>query len=108
MIIEALALLSYAPAPPPVVPSDVEDEIVVVGRRLRTLSVSLTRDANDKLGCGLDRSSGNARLDAQLCEAAARCARGRKVSEQAMRSCIDSRKPALLAALAKTLRSKRY
>ena len=50
-----------------------EPDIVVIGRRLAALSVRVGRDPQGRFTCGLSQSTGNARLDEQLCRTAAKC-----------------------------------
>jgi hypothetical protein len=94
----AAALLQAAPVA-------AGDEIVVMGRRLQSLSVMLSRDARGKFACELSESSGSPSVDAQLCKSAARCAKQGKVAADAMRSCIEARKPAILEEFAAHVRS---
>lgn len=69
------------------------DEIVVIGKRFSGIQVIVGKDARGRFTCGLSESSGNARLDARLCKAAAKCV----VKGSGARDCIEQRKPALLA-----------
>lgn len=84
------------------VPSPAEEEIVVIGQRLARLSAFVRQDGG-RLSCSLSESSGNARLDARLCRTAARCVRDGARENDAVRACIDRRRPALLADLRRFL-----
>jgi len=75
-----------------------EDEIVVLGRRLATTQVIVGRDTQGKFTCGLSQSSGNGKLDAALCKAAAVCVRKGANDPPGVAACIEARKPALLDA----------
>jgi len=100
-MIAALFLLVAAqqlPEPP-------ENEIVVVGKRLASISVNVARDAQGKFGCSLSQSSGSASVDGQLCKAAAKCAKQGALSQDAMRSCIEARKPAILEDFSRRVRA---
>jgi len=87
-------------------PAPAEEEIIVIGQRLARLSV-FVRQEGRRMSCSLSESSGNARLDAQLCRAAARCVRDGARENEAVRACIDRRKPALLADLRRELTESR-
>ena len=90
-----LALLQAAPA---------QDDIVVIGRRLQAITVSMGRDASGKFTCDLSRSTGNASLDNRLCKASAACARKAGADAEAVKACVTASKPMLLAQLRKELR----
>lgn len=77
-----------------------ETDIVVIGHRLRQVSVIVGRDARGKFTCSLNRSSGRARLDAQLCRAAAQCVRQKA---RDVGACVDARKPELLDDVRRSL-----
>jgi hypothetical protein len=93
-VILAFALLATVQAPEPV-PSD--EEIVVIGQRLDRLAVMVGRDARGRYHCDLSESSGNARLDAQLCKTSAACVKKGASSQAQVKACIDKRKSTLLA-----------
>jgi len=76
-----------------------DDEIVVLGRRLAATQVIVGRDAQGKFTCGLSQSSGNGKLDAALCKAAATCVRKGAGDQAGVTACIEARKPALLDAI---------
>lgn len=96
MIVALLALLTAQPLP-------AETDIVVIGKRLAGVSVMVGRDASGRLTCGLDRSSGDASLDAQLCRAAAKCVGKGLVDHAGVAACVERRKPELLAQLERSL-----
>uniref|UniRef100_UPI0035CB4703 hypothetical protein n=1 Tax=uncultured Sphingomonas sp. TaxID=158754 RepID=UPI0035CB4703 len=100
MIALAFALAVQGAAPPAE-----EPDIVVIGRRLAALSVAVGRDARGRFTCGLSASSGNARLDEQLCRTAAQCVKTGAINHAAVSACIDGRKPALLEDVRRTLAS---
>ena len=74
-----------------------ELNIEVVGRRLAAISATVSQGAGGKLGCALSASSGYAELDEQLCRTATACVRKGARAPEAVKACIDTRKPALLA-----------
>ncbi|HEX8302777.1 hypothetical protein [Sphingomonas sp.] len=93
------ALLQTAPAP-----SQAEEfDIVVIGRRLSEVSVTVGRDPRGKFTCGLNKTTGNARLDRALCTAAATCVRKGARDGATVRVCVDRRKPDLLADIRKSM-----
>lgn len=94
-----LALLQAAPVA-------AEEEITVMGRRMAALAVILGRDARGKLACNLSESSGEGGVDAQLCKTAARCFQQGSVAAEAMRDCIELRKPAILEDFAARVRAR--
>lgn len=94
-----LALIALTTAAPAVT----EDEITVIGRRLAAISVMVGRDAKGRYTCDLSASTGNARLDARLCKTASTCVRKGATSQDAVRTCIDARKPVLLEQVRKEL-----
>ena len=93
-MILAFALLAIAQAPEPV-PTD--EEIVVIAQKLNGLAVYVGRDAKGRYHCDLSESSGNARLDAQLCKTSATCVKKGATEQAAIKACIDKRKSTLLA-----------
>jgi hypothetical protein len=88
-------------APPPL--QEEEADIVVIGRRLSEIAVTVGRDARGKFTCGLNKSSGNSRLDALLCRTAAKCVRQGAAEGAKVQACVDRRKPELLAEVRKSL-----
>lgn len=88
------ALLQTAPA-------DIDNEIVVVGRKLAAISVTVAKDARGRLSCSLSETSGNGRIDAQLCRTATQCVR-KGTSD--VKACVDRRKPALLEDFRRSLK----
>ena len=106
MIASLLLALSAASTEPPMT---VEQEIVVIGKRLDSISVMVGRTPEGKLTCSVDRTSGSLRLDKRLCKTAAKCVRKNRdnPSDSAIKSCIDKKKPKLLAKLRQEMRSER-
>lgn len=94
----ALLLLAQVATPVP------ESDIVVLGRRLETASVTVGKDARGRFTCAADQSTGNLDLDARLCRTAAKCVAKGAATPEAVSSCIDKRKPALLNEARRALR----
>ena len=87
----ALALIATVAAQ---VPAD--EDILVIAKRLDSISASVTRGADGKFQCGLSRSTGLPRLDESLCRTATKCVRGGANTAEAVDACVSARKPALL------------
>lgn len=105
MIAATLALLVAAqPADP--APVD-DDAILVLARRLETVAVAVSRDTKGRTTCSVAPSSGNPRIDSRLCETAARCVKKGAADNEAIKSCIDKRKPDLLREFTANLRRNR-
>lgn len=100
-MIVAAALALAAPSAP-----GAETDIVVLGRRLAEMSTTIGRDDRGRFTCGLTGSSGNVRLDGQLCRAATRCVRQGARDRAGTRACIERRKPALLANFRRSIDSQ--
>lgn len=89
-----LALFLIAQIAPEPMPS--EEEIVVIGQRLSTLSVNVGHDAKGRYFCNLSESSGSASLDAKLCKTSATCVRKGASTPTEVTACINKRKSTLL------------
>jgi sirohydrochlorin ferrochelatase len=102
----ALALLAQSAA---TVDQPVPDEaeIVVIGQRLERISVSIGRDAKGRYTCGLSESSGNARIDAQLCKTSANCVRKGASTGDAVAACLTKRKAGLFDAFKREMAKRR-
>jgi len=89
----ASALLALAALSTPPVPDPEPQEIVVVGRLVEQVQLTLGRDAQGRNVCSLNRSSGNARIDDAVCRRATRCTPRRPVSQARTEACIaDARR----------------
>lgn len=84
----------------------VEDEIVIIGRRLAQISAHVVRDPRGRYHCALTGETGNARLDASLCKAATKCVQKGAVGQTQVSACLEARKPGLLAELRRSLGRK--
>jgi hypothetical protein len=81
----------------------VESDIVVIGQRLQSIAAIVGKDAHGRFTCSLSASSGNVRLDANLCKTASQCVAKGAATPEAVSACIDARKPALLDQLRREL-----
>ncbi|MEP3225323.1 MAG: hypothetical protein ABJO01_05065 [Parasphingorhabdus sp.] len=102
MIVMAALLIAVQPVATPI-----DNEIVVIGRRLNSISAMVGKDKKGRYTCALDKSSGNINLDKRLCKTTVRCVRDGAVGDQAIRSCVDAEKPKLLAKLRRELKRSR-
>ncbi|QDP19431.1 hypothetical protein [Sphingomonas xanthus] len=84
-----------------------EPDIVVIGRRFQSVEVQLVRDRQGKLHCSLDRSSGSLKLDERLCRASAKCVKQVGSDDAAVKQCITTQKPRLLATFKREMGGRR-
>lgn len=93
-----MVIASFLLMAAPAVVQTVDEEIVVIGQRLEGISVTVGRDEKGKYTCSTDRTSGNVNLDKRLCKTTVRCIRDGAQGE-AVKSCVDAKKPRLLNKL---------
>jgi hypothetical protein len=101
-----LALLAAArgPAPPP--PQE-EPEITVIGERMKHFRLDTRRDRKTGANrCLVRRSTGDAALDAALCEAALACA-ATETKKEGMNICMGARMTAIAQRFAKAASARR-
>ena len=96
MLLAILLAAAQAAAPP----SD-EDDIVVIGRRFEQAAVIVGKDQQGRFTCSMTASSGNAKLDEGLCRTAAKCVIKGAANSNAVKACIDRKKPGLFARFRK-------
>ena len=104
-----LILLAAAlPAPPPV---PVENEIVVIARKMRYIRVDIQAPMrNGRLAlarCRVTRSSGYAELDAVPCDAARICMESAPATRRMLEQCVEARSQTQLDAIAARWRAAR-
>ena len=85
---------------------DKAEDIAVIARRLEGVETTVQRDARGKFQCALNKSTGLAALDKQLCKVTTDCVR-KGFADEAMSRCIEASKPNLLARVRKALRAER-
>jgi hypothetical protein len=83
-----------------------DDELVVIARKVDSITLNLGRDAEGHTTCGVSRSSGDVAIDAKLCTIAAKCIKPGPIDEAAVHACVDGKKRKLVAALAKQSQSE--
>ncbi|KQM61512.1 hypothetical protein [Sphingomonas sp. Leaf32] len=96
MIALAAALMIQTPAPvPPVVAA--EDEIVVIGRKMRTMRFEYKTRHWQMKRCRVTKSSGDPLLDQAVCTVMAQCAADHRAAANEMTACLDERRPEIRA-----------
>jgi hypothetical protein len=104
----AAALLLIAQSPPALAEAPPDQDIVVIGERLKKVRFKVKRDRKTGLGtCRITRSSGDAALDAMACGAAVACMGPDKVSGAAFFQCLNPRWKALIETRKEQLRASR-
>jgi hypothetical protein len=103
----ALLLLAAQPAPAADVrPVAAENDIVIIGQKVRKLKFRLKLDKAGKVVCRITRSSGDAEIDGLACDAARPCVRPDIVTSAAMTACLESRWAKLPAQIAERRRQR--
>jgi hypothetical protein len=91
VLIAAMLFLS-APAVQAVQPGAEasEEDIVIIGERLRKVRFKLKRDGKAKVGtCRITRASGDPSLDDMVCKAAVDCMGEKKITMAAWTDCMN-------------------
>jgi hypothetical protein len=93
----ALPLLLIASGPAFAIQAEtVPDEEIVVTAKVNRIKITLGRDAQGKVACQLNQSSGDVTIDSAVCREAAKCVGKKPVPQAKMEACIDKRKNALV------------
>lgn len=100
MSLFAALMLAQAAAPS----AALEDQIVVMAERIRAIEVSVGQDQAGRWHCSTSQSSGNARVDDQLCRATTACSQRHGNDREALEQCIDRRRPGILEDFREELR----
>ncbi|MEA3008822.1 MAG: hypothetical protein QOJ91_514 [Sphingomonadales bacterium] len=85
----ALAALALAVAPQAEPPA--ENDIVVIGQRVRRIKFRIKLDNAGRTVCRITRSSGDAEIDGLACDTARPCVRPDIVTREAMTACLAPR-----------------
>ena len=101
MILAAALLTASQPALAPL--ADPDSEIVVVLERLRSVTVNVGRDPQGRWHCGLERSTGRAKLDDRLCRAVTKCVRKGADNTDAVDACIRTSRANLVREVERTM-----
>ena len=70
------------------------EDVAVIARRLEGVETTVQRDARGKFRCALNKSTGLAALDRQLCKVTTDCVR-KGFADEAISRCIEASKPVL-------------
>lgn len=97
-LLAALALAAAPEASPP----PAENDIVVIGQRVRKIRFRLKTDKAGKAVCRIKRSSGDSEIDGLACDAARACMHS--VSVAAMNACLAPRFDRIPAQIAERRR----
>ena len=95
MILALLMLLQVAPGagvpPPPSAAEAAEQDIEVIGRKLRLLRLNLSMNERRLTGCAVAVSSTDRFVDAQACKAAYACVMSGVAESRRLLNCINGR-----------------
>jgi hypothetical protein len=94
VILALLMLLQVAPGagvPPPSAAEAAEQDIEVIGRKLRLLRLNLSMNDRRLTGCAVAVSSTDRFVDAQACKAAYACVMSGVAESRRLLNCINGR-----------------
>ncbi|HEX8626412.1 MAG TPA: hypothetical protein VF782_15220 [Allosphingosinicella sp.] len=103
----ALLLLAAQPSPAAVRPVVAENDIVIIGQRVRKIKFRIKLEKAGKVVCRITRSSGDPEIDSLACDAARPCVRPDIVTKAAMNACLAPRWTELPAKIAERRRITR-
>jgi hypothetical protein len=104
-MIAALLLLAGHPAVPAAAePPSAENDIVIIGQRVRKVKFTIKTDRAGHVVCRIKRSSGDPEIDGLACEAARGCVASR--SKEAMIACLTPRWEQIPAQIAARRRAR--
>jgi hypothetical protein len=107
MIVTA-ALMLFAQPAASAVDAQADQEIVVIGQRLKKVKMKVKRDRKTMLGsCRITRSTGDAILDKMVCDAAVACMGTTKVTGAIWSTCLTPRWKEIVQARRDQLRAAR-
>ena len=89
------APVAEASAPPPAE----ADPIVVIGRRLQAITVSVGQGPDGKWYCGMEETTGRLALDEKLCKAVTKCVRKGALDDASIHACVSGTKKRLMREL---------
>jgi hypothetical protein len=105
-MIAALLLLAAQPALPAQAEPAAENDIVVIGQRVRKIKFRIKLDKRGQVACRITRSSGDPEIDGFACDAARPCVRPDIVTKAAMEACLAPRWTQLPAQIAVRRRAR--
>jgi hypothetical protein len=86
-----IALLLALAAQPAAVPPSSENDIVIIGQKVRKMRFRIKLDKAGQIACRITRSSGDSEIDRLACDAARPCVRPDIVTKAAMEACLEPR-----------------
>ena len=100
MILASLMGATPSPVfPSTLPPAATEEDIVVIGRRLREVRFRFQANGGKLRFCKITKSTGDKILDRLTCDAAKRCAADRPKNVAEMTTCMTGQREQVLAAL---------
>jgi hypothetical protein len=107
-MIIAAALLALAQPAVPAPETQADQDVVVIGQRLKKVRFKMKRDRKTLLGsCRVTRSSGDLLLDTMACDAAVACMGANKVTGAGFMACLNPSWKALIQKRREQLRAAR-
>lgn len=105
-MIAALLLLAAQPAVAAEAEPAVQDDIVIIGQKIRKFKFRIKLDKRGQVVCRITRSSGDPEIDRLACDAARPCVRPDIVTKAAMEACLAPRWVKLPGQIAERRRMK--
>lgn len=87
-------------------PPAASDEIIVIARRMRSISATVGRDPQGRYHCALSTTTGRPKLDDRLCRAATDCTRRNPRDAAAVNRCVEDRKAGLMRRIRRELEAR--
>jgi hypothetical protein len=103
-MIAVLLLVAAQPAVTAAEPASAENDIVIIGQRVRKLKFRIKLDKAGRVVCRITRRSGDPEIDGLACDAARPCVRPDIVTKAAMNACLEPRWAKLPAQIAERRR----
>lgn len=90
-MIAALMLVAAQSPAAAAQPAPAENDIVIIGRKVRKIKFRIKTDKTGQAVCRIKRSSGDSEIDSLACDAARPCVRPDIVTKAAMEACLAPR-----------------
>jgi hypothetical protein len=101
-----IALVALALATPPQAALPAENDIVIIGQRVRKVKFRIKLDKAGRTVCRITRTSGDPEIDGLACDTARPCVRPDIVTKAAMTACLEPRWAQLPAQIAARRRAR--
>ncbi|HEX8469059.1 MAG TPA: hypothetical protein VF620_14770 [Allosphingosinicella sp.] len=105
-MIAALLLVAAQPAVAAAEPASAENDIVIIGERIRKVKFRIKLDKAGRVVCRITRSSGDSEIDGLACDTARPCVRPDIVTKAALMACLEPRWAQLAAQIAARRRGR--